>query len=104
MRCVRSARNKTNKNAPQKYGGERKKKRRKGDGNFDVELEFLGKDSMLFKQNIEFGAAHYNVRPPFLPVRFPFLPVCFPFLPVCFPFRTVVPFPYGRSLSLLSLS
>mmetsp|Transcript_27555 Transcript_27555/g.55622 ORF Transcript_27555/g.55622 Transcript_27555/m.55622 type:complete len:661 (-) Transcript_27555:2163-4145(-) len=31
-----------------------------GDGNKEIELEFLGKDSMLFKQTIDFGAAMYT--------------------------------------------
>ena len=31
-----------------------------GDDNKEIELEFLGKDSMLFKQTIDFGSALYN--------------------------------------------
>jgi DNA topoisomerase I len=31
-----------------------------GDNNYEIELEFLGKDSMLYKQTIDFGAAMYN--------------------------------------------
>jgi DNA topoisomerase-1 len=31
-----------------------------GGDNKEIELEFLGKDSMLFKQTIDFGAANYN--------------------------------------------
>jgi len=31
-----------------------------GQGNMEIELEFLGKDSMLFKQTINFGAAMYT--------------------------------------------
>jgi DNA topoisomerase-1 len=31
-----------------------------GDENKEIELEFLGKDSMLFKQTIDFGSAIYN--------------------------------------------
>mmetsp|Transcript_68202 Transcript_68202/g.101327 ORF Transcript_68202/g.101327 Transcript_68202/m.101327 type:complete len:735 (+) Transcript_68202:290-2494(+) len=31
-----------------------------GGDNCEIELEFLGKDSMLFKQTIDFGAAMYN--------------------------------------------
>ena len=31
-----------------------------GDGNLEIELEFLGKDSMLFKQTIDFGSELYT--------------------------------------------
>jgi len=31
-----------------------------GEGNLEIELEFLGKDSMLFKQTIDFGSALYT--------------------------------------------
>merc|ERR1711971_138178 len=31
-----------------------------GEGNKEIELEFLGKDSMLFKQTINFGAEMYT--------------------------------------------
>jgi len=33
---------------------------REGEGNMEIELEFLGKDSMLFKQTINFGASMYT--------------------------------------------
>jgi DNA topoisomerase-1 len=33
-----------------------------GGDNKEIELEFLGKDSMLFKQTIDFGAEMYNVN------------------------------------------
>ena len=33
---------------------------KEGEDNYEIELEFLGKDSMLFKQTIDFGAEMYN--------------------------------------------
>lgn len=33
-----------------------------GGDNKEIELEFLGKDSMLFKQTVDFGAEHYNAN------------------------------------------